>query len=340
MTDAKAGPRPTSLQARLKSLGLDWYIGAIVGMVVLASILPARGAAAPLVSDLTKAGIALVFFLHGAKLSQEAVLRGLLHWRLHGLVLATTFVLWPLLGLGAAGLPGWIVPAALAPGLVYLACLPSTIQSAIGFTAIGKGNVAAAVCGASVSNLLGMFITPLLVGLLLGAEGGGLSFSSFEAILLQLLAPFLAGQVLRRWIGGWISRHAKPLGLVDKVSILLVVYNAFSGAVVAGIWSKVTALDLVRLILVCLALLAISLGFMIWIARVRGFPKEDEIAIAFAGCNKSLAAGVPMAGVLFPAATVGFVLLPVMLYHQFQLMLCAVLAQRYAQRPLQEPSHD
>ena len=162
MTDAKAGPRPTSLQARLKSLGLDWYIGAIVGMVVLASILPARGAAAPLVSDLTKAGIALVFFLHGAKLSQEAVIRGLLHWRLHGLVLATTFVLWPLLGLGAAGLPGWIVPAALAPGLVYLACLPSTIQSAIGFTAIGKGNVAAAVCGASVSNLLGMFITPLL----------------------------------------------------------------------------------------------------------------------------------------------------------------------------------
>ena len=146
--------------------------------------------------------------------------------------------------------------------------------------------------------------------------------------------------MLRRWIGGWISRHAKPLGLVDKVSILLVVYNAFSGAVVAGIWSKVTALDLVRIILVCLALLAVSLGFMIWIARVRGFPKEDEIAIAFAGCNKSLAAGVPMAGVLFPAATVGFVLLPVMLYHQFQLMLCAVLAQRYAQRPPQEPSHD
>jgi sodium/bile acid cotransporter 7 len=339
VTDAGVGLQPR-LKAWLKTLGLDWYIAAIVGMVVLASVLPARGDAAPVVGNMTKAGIALVFFLHGAKLSPDAVLRGLLHWRLHGLVLATTFIFWPLLGLGAAALPGWIVPAALAPGLIYLACLPSTIQSAIGFTAIGRGNIAAAVCGASVSNLLGMILTPLLVGVLMGAEGGALSFSSLEAILLQLLAPFLAGQLLRRWIGHWIARHAKPLGLVDKVSILLVVYNAFSGAVVAGIWSQVSAVDLGRIIVVCLVLLAISLGSMIWIARARGFSKEDEIAIAFAGCNKSLAAGVPMAGVLFPAATVGFVLLPVMLYHQFQLMLCAALAQRYANRPLQEPPND
>lgn len=328
------------LRARLKTLGLDWYIAAIVGMVVLASVLPARGEAAPVVANLTKIGIAAVFFLHGAKLSPEAVLKGLLHWRLHGAVLATTFVLWPAVGLAASHLPGWIAPIALAPGLVYLACLPSTIQSAIGFTVIARGNVAAAVCGASVSNLLGMVATPLLVGLLMGAEGGALSFASFEAILLQLLAPFVAGQLLRRWIGGFIQTHGKRLGLVDRVSILLVVYNAFSGAVVAGIWSKVSALDLARIIVLCLILLALSLGFMIWLARARGFTKEDEIAMAFAGCNKSLAAGVPMAGVLFPAATVGFVLLPVMLYHQFQLMLCAVLAQRYAQRPLQEPSHD
>lgn len=328
-----------ALKAWLKALGLDWYIAAIVGMVVLASVLPARGAAAPIVGDLTKAGIALVFFIHGAKLSQEAVVRGLLHWRLHGLVLATTFIFWPLLGLGAAALPAWLLPAALAPGLVYLACLPSTIQSAIGFTAIGRGNVAAAVCGASVSNLLGMVATPVLVGLLLGAEGA-LSFSSLQAILLQLLAPFVAGQVLRRWIGDWVQKNAKTLGLVDRGSILLVVYNAFSGAVTAGMWSKVSAFDLARIVLVCLVLLALTLGLMIWIARVRGFSKEDEIAIAFAGCNKSLAAGVPMAGVLFPAATVGFVLLPVMLYHQFQLMVCAALAQRYGRRPLEEPVHD
>ncbi|MET3527320.1 bile acid:sodium symporter family protein [Phenylobacterium koreense] len=329
------------LRARLKTLGLDGYIAAIVGMVVLASVLPARGETADLVSWLTKAGIALVFFLHGARLSPDAVLKGLMHWRLHGVVLATTFLLWPAVGLGASHLPSWIVPMALAPGLVYLACLPSTIQSAIGFTIIGRGNVAAAVCGASVSNLLGMFVTPLLVGLLIGnSQGGGLSFGSFEAILLQLLAPFVAGQLLRRWISGWMLKHSKRLALADRGSILLVVCNAFSGAVVAGIWSKVSAVDLARIIVCCLILLALSLSFMIALARTRGFSKDDEIAMAFAGCNKSLAAGVPMAGVLFPAATVGFVLLPVMLYHQFQLMACAVLAQRYANRPLQEPSHD
>jgi solute carrier family 10 (sodium/bile acid cotransporter), member 7 len=316
----------------LKTLGLDWYIAAIVGMVVLASILPARGDAAPVVATATKIGIGLVFFLHGAKLSQKAVIEGLLHWRLHGVVFAITFLVWPALGLGAASLPAWLVPAALAPGVVFLACLPSTIQSAIGFTAIARGNVAAAVCGASASNLLGMGLTPLLAAFLLGAEGGGLSLSSFEAILLQLLAPFVAGQVLRRWIGDWVTRHGKRLTLVDRGSILLVVYNAFSGAVVAGIWSQVSGFDLARIVVLCLVLLALTLGLSIWIARVRGFSKEDEIAMAFAGCNKSLASGVPMAGVLFPAATVGFILLPVMLYHQFQLMVCAALAQRYARR--------
>ncbi|MDP3748673.1 MAG: bile acid:sodium symporter family protein [Phenylobacterium sp.] len=316
----------------LKNLGLDWYIAAIVGMVVLASILPARGEAAPVVATATKFGIALVFFLHGAKLSPDAVIKGLLHWRLHGLVLVTTFILWPLTGLGAAALPSWVLPAALAPGVVFLACLPSTIQSQIGFTAIARGNVAAAVCGASASNLIGMVATPVMAGVLLGAQGEGVSLASLQAILLQLLAPFLAGQLLRPWVAGFIQRHAKPFGLVDRGSILLVVYNAFSGAVVAGIWNQVTALDLARIMLICVVLLAMSLGFMVWVARTRGFSTEDEIAIVFGGSNKSLAAGVPMAGVLFPAATVGFILLPLMLYHQFQLITCAALAQRYAKR--------
>jgi solute carrier family 10 (sodium/bile acid cotransporter), member 7 len=316
----------------LQRLRLDPYIAAIVGMVALASILPARGEAASVVGWATKVGIALVFFLHGAKLSREAVVAGLTHWRLHAVVLTTTFVLFPLIGVGFARLPDWITPAPLAAGIIYLACLPSTIQSAIGFTAIARGNVAAAVCGASASNLLGIFVTPLLAALLLSAEGGGLSLSSAEAILLQLLLPFLGGQVARRWIGDWIKAHAKPLGLVDKGSILLVVYNAFSGAVVAGIWGQVSAIDLLRITLVCLALLALSLAWTIWIARKRGFSTADEATIVFGGSNKSLASGAPMAGVLFPAATVGFILLPVMLYHQFQLMICAALAQRYAKR--------
>ncbi len=322
--------------ARLRSLAtrlrLDPYILAILATVLVASILPARGQAADVVAVATKIGVALVFFLHGAKLSPQAVVAGIGHWRLHLLVLATTFALFPVAGLASAALPSWIVPAALAPGLIYLGCLPSTIQSAVGFTAIARGNVAAAVCGASASNLLGVAITPLLVGLLLSAQGGGLSWGAFEAILLQLLAPFVAGQILRRWIGGFIQRHAKQASLVDRGSILLVVYNAFSGAVAVGIWSQVSIPDLVRLTLVCLVLLAAFTAWTVWISRRLGFSTEDEITILFGGSNKSLAAGAPMAAVLFPAATVGFVLLPIMLYHQFQLMACAAIAAHYAKR--------
>lgn len=321
-----------AVRSALTRLRIDPYILAILATVVFASLVPAQGQAADLVAVATKIGVALVFFLHGAKLSPQAVVAGIAHWRLHLVVLATTFALFPVTGLFFSNLPGWIVPAALAPGLIYLACLPSTIQSAVGFTAVAQGNVAAAVCGASASNLLGVAITPLLVGTLLSAQGGGLSWGAFEAILLQLLAPFIAGQLLRRWIGGFIQRHAKQASLVDRGSILLVVYNAFSGAVAVGIWSQVSMGDLIRLSLICLVLLAASVVWTVWISRRLGFPRDDEAAILFGGSNKSLAAGAPMAAVLFPAATVGFILLPIMLYHQFQLMACAVIAGHYAKR--------
>src|SRR5690606_14740606 len=241
----------------------------------------------------------------------------------------------PIVGLGVSRLPAWIVPAALAPGIVYLTILPSTIQSAISCTAIARGNVAAAVCGASVSNLLGIVLTPLLAGLLLRNAGGALDAGSARSILLQLLAPFVLGQVLRPWIGGFMQRHAKPLSLVDRGSILLVVYGAFSAAVVAGIWSHVSAPDLARIVAVSLILLGASMALALWASRRSGFSVEDEAAILFAACNKSLAAGAPMAAVLFPPAVIGFVLLPVMLYHQAQLMVCAALAQRYAKRAIE-----
>ncbi|WP_365786778.1 bile acid:sodium symporter family protein [Phenylobacterium sp.] len=321
-----------AVRGALARLRIDPYILAILATVVFASLVPARGEAADVVAMATKIGVALVFFLHGAKLSPQAVVAGIAHWRLHLVVLLTTFALFPVAGLLFSSLPSWIVPAAVAPGLIYLACLPSTIQSAVGFTAVARGNVAAAVCGASASNLLGVAITPLLVGLLLSAQGGGLSWGAFEAILLQLLVPFIAGQLMRRWIGGFIQRHAKQTSLVDRGSILLVVYNAFSGAVAVGIWSQVSMGDLIRLSLICLVLLAGSVGWTVWISRRLKFPVEDEATILFGGSNKSLAAGAPMAAVLFPAATVGFILLPIMLYHQFQLMACAAIAGHYAKR--------
>ena len=320
--------RPGGLLSRLK---VDKYLLLIISMVVAASFLPARGEAAIGFGWATKVAIGLVFFLHGARLSREAVIRGLIHWRLHLVVLAATFGLFPLLCLGIAALPAWITPPALAGGIVFLGCLPSTIQSSIGFTVIARGDVAAAVASASASNLLGIVLTPILVGLLLHAKGA-FSADSAWAIVLQLLAPFVAGQLMRRWIADWVVGHAQLVQIVDRGSILLVVYTAFSGAVVEGVWSQIGALDLLRLLILCGVLLGAVLAATVFAARALGFGKEDEIAIVFCGSKKSLASGVPMAGVLFPAATAGLALLPLMLFHQIQLMACAVIAQRYAKR--------
>jgi sodium/bile acid cotransporter 7 len=312
-------------------LKIDRYLLLIVSMVVLASFLPARGEAAFVANWATKIAIGLVFFLHGARLSREAVIGGLTHWRLHLVVLAATFGLFPVLCLGLAALPAWIAPPALAGGLVFLGCLPSTIQSSIGFTVIARGNVAAAVAAASASNLLGILLTPILVGLLLHAKGA-VSASSAWAIVLQLLAPFVAGQVLRRWIGGFVSAHARLLQIIDRGSILLVVYTAFSSAVVEGVWSQIDGLDLFRLLLLCGILLAAVLAATWLTARALGFSKPDEIAIVFCGSKKSLVTGAPMAAILFAPAVAGLMIIPLMLFHQMQLMACAVIAQKYAAR--------
>jgi solute carrier family 10 (sodium/bile acid cotransporter), member 7 len=320
---------PPGLFARVK---VDWYLVLIIAMGALATVLPARGETAVWLGWITKAAIAVVFFLHGARLSDEAVIRGLTHWRLHLLVLASTFVLFPLLCLGLATLPAWITPPELAAGIVFLGCLPSTIQSSIGFTAIARGNVAAAVAAASASNLLGMLLTPLLVSVLLSAEGS-ISAASVWTIVLQLLLPFAAGQALRRWIGGWVAARNATLSKIDRGSILLVVYTAFSAAVVEGVWSRLSALDLLRLLLLCCVLLAAVLAATLLAARALGFDRADEIAIVFCGSKKSLASGAPMASALFPAATAGVALLPLMVFHQIQLMACAVIAQAYARRP-------
>jgi len=328
---SSAARRPGGVGRLFSKVKIDRYLPLIVTMVALASLLPARGAGAIAFGWVTKLAIGLVFFLHGARLSREAVIGGVTHWRLHLVVMSSTFVLFPLLCLGVAALPAWITPPALASGIIFLGCLPSTIQSSIGFTVIARGDVPAAVASASASNLLGMVLTPLLVSLLLHAQGG-ISSGQVWSIFLQLLAPFIAGQALRRWIGDWVRARGKVLGYIDRGSILLVVYTAFSGAVVEGVWSRIGAFDLVRLLVLCSLLLALVLAATVYAARSFGFSKADEIAIVFCGSKKSLASGAPMAGVLFPAATAGVALLPLMLFHQIQLMACAVIAQAYARR--------
>lgn len=311
------------------------FVLSLLGTVLLATVLPARGGFATFMGHLADAGIVLLFFLHGAKLSRDAIWQGLRNWPLHLAVLASTFLLFPAIGLGMVHLPG--MDPAWASGILFLTLLPSTVQSSIAFTAIARGNVAAAICSASFSNLLGIVLTPALVALVMqgagGAGGGsGVSLASIEGILLQLLAPFVLGHVLRPWIGDFVGRNKSLVTMVDRGSILLVVYTAFGAAVVEGLWSRVSPGDLGRLMLLCLLLLGAVLAATYLIARVMRLSPEDAIVLQFCGSKKSLASGVPMAGVLFPAAQVGVILLPVMLFHQIQLIACAMLARHYGER--------
>lgn len=313
---------------RLREL-IDPFLLLLLGTVALASLLPARGDGARIADGVADGGIVLLFFLHGAKLSRAAIWDGAKAWRLHLAVLATTFAVFPLLGLASQQIGA--VPDGMRAGLLFLTLLPSTVQSSIAFTAIARGNVAAAVVSASFSNLLGIVLTPLLVALLMQRTGSGnlISLASVEGIVLQLLLPFLIGHLARPWIGGFVARHKAMIGRVDRGSILLVVYAAFSAAVVEGLWQTVSAGEMALLAGLCVALLAIVLCFTWGLGRMMGLARAERIVLVFCGSKKSLATGVPMAGLLFPASSVGAILLPVMLFHQIQLMACAVLARRY-----------
>ncbi|MFF8828320.1 bile acid:sodium symporter family protein [Streptomyces sp. NPDC015131] len=311
---------------------IDPYILALLGTVALAALLPASGTAAEVTGGLSTGAVALLFFLYGARLSTREALDGLRHWRLHVTVLAATFVVFPLLGLAAAPLVPAVLTPALYGGLLFLCLVPSTIQSSIAFTSLARGNVPAAICAGSFSSLAGIVLTPLLAALLLPGSGGGLSADALVRIVLQLLVPFLAGQALRRWIGGFLARHRKVLGYADRGSILLVVYAAFSEGMVSGVWHRVTPGRLAALLGVEAVLLAVMLALTWYGAGRLGFGREDRIAIQFAGSKKSLAAGLPMASVLF-GAHASLAVLPLMLFHQMQLMVCAVIARRRAGDP-------
>jgi solute carrier family 10 (sodium/bile acid cotransporter), member 7 len=310
---------------------LDPFLLALAATVALAAIFPAHGAAADAASIAAKSAIALLFFLYGARLSPQQAWHGVRQWRLHLLVLATTFVLFPLLGLAARALVPAVLTSDLYHGVLFLCLVPSTVQSSIAFTSIARGHVSAAIVSASLSNILGIVLTPLLVVLLMDTSGAiRVDGSSIRDIVVQLLLPFGAGQLARPWIAGLITRYAALLKVVDRGSILLVVYTAFSMGVVQGIWGSVDVWRLILVSLVAAALLAVVLAVTTVIGRAARLDRGDAIVLLFCGSKKSLASGLPMALVLFPAATVGLTMLPLMIFHQIQLVVCAVIAARLA----------
>lgn len=310
----------------------DPLIVLIILAVILAVIAPARGDFAETFGQLTNVAIAFLFFLYGARLSTQEALNGLKHWRLHLTILAFTFVVYPLIGIALRPLTAFISHD-MYLGILFLTLVPSTVQSSVAFTSIAKGNVAGAIVSASTSNLVGVFITPALVMLLMGTGGGvHIDTSVFGEIALLLLAPFILGQLTRRWVGKFAQ--SKATKVVDRGSIAMVVYSAFSKGVVDGIWSSISIWELAFLV----AFAAILVAFMLWLTKKvsekLGFKRADTVAIEFCGSKKSLATGLPMASVIFASGgtSLGLLILPLMIYHQVQLMMCSWLASRYAQR--------
>ncbi|MCO8042093.1 bile acid:sodium symporter [Acinetobacter bohemicus] len=325
----------------LKLLALDRFTILLFVMILLASLLPVSGQAAQVFGWVTTAAIAILFFLHGAKLSREAVVEGIMHWRLHTLVFALTFALFPLLGLLAKPILQPMLGQELYWGFLFMCFLPSTVQSSIAFTSVANGNVAGAVCSASFSNLIGMFITPALVAFfILGqSEHDFDPTASIIQITLLLLVPFILGQVLRPWVYPQMMKMPKLVKVFDQGSILLVVYGAFSSAVVAGLWNEVSISTLLLLLLACSVLLTIVMLLSLYIPRWMGFNRADQKTAFFCGSKKTLASGVPMAQILFIGQPLGMIVLPIMIFHQIQLMVCGVVANLWAKEP-EEPAQE
>lgn len=320
----------------------DRFVLMMIGAVILALIIPGLGRPdGPLhLGVVTKIGIALIFFLHGAKLSPEKLATGVKLWKVHTLTQATTFILFPLLGALAYFALDGVLPDSLRLGFFFLSAVPSTVSSSVALTGMANGNVPVAVFNASLSGLIGLFLTPLIMAIVTITSSA--DFSILEAIkdiAQMLLLPFVIGQLARPWIGNFLERHASIVSGTDRSVILLIVFTSFAGSTHAGIWSAFSAFDLAFTTFIVLILLAIALILTTFLAKWFKLAAEDKTAAIFCGATKSLANGAPIAQILFAGTPdLGLIMLPLMLYHQLQLMVCATLAQRYARETTPETS--
>jgi sodium/bile acid cotransporter 7 len=320
----------------IKKIKKEWFLAGMVIAIGLATVSAPIGQSGGLIhlDQVTGIGIAIVFFLHGLGLSPKAIQAGVSNWKLHVYTQSATYLAYPLLWLLLGkGLLAYL-PQALAFGFCYLFVLPSTISSSVTMTSVGKGNVPGAIFNASLSSVLGVFLTPLLIQLFMGLEGVRLDMmASVISIAKLLLLPMIVGQLLRPFLFAWTERHKAVVGKVDKLVIILIVYNAFCDSVANGIWHNFSLATLAGAFVLCCVVLLVMVHLIQWGARRVGFVLSDEVAAVFCGTKKTLAAGVPMAKVIFGAdPNLGMLLLPIMLYHPIQIFYCAILANRYARQ--------
>jgi sodium/bile acid cotransporter 7 len=315
---------------------VDWFLLGMCVSVGLAFLVPEPGAQGGALHPelLNKLGVALIFFLHGLTLSVQALRRGTLLWRLHLVVQLATFLLFPLLGVCLLSVGGDLFSPPLAIGLFYLCALPSTVSSSVAMTAVARGNVPAAVFNATLSSLLGVFLTPLWLGLVLGAAGQPLPLGKVILDLcIWLLLPFAIGQLGRPVLGALAQRHKRYLARLDRLTILLLVYTSFCDSVQAGVWREQSLGSLLLVMACSMLLFAVVMACVTLLSRALGFEIEERIAAVFCGSKKTLASGVPMARLIFGAhPSLSLILLPIMIYHPLQLVICGWMAGRYAAR--------
>jgi sodium/bile acid cotransporter 7 len=320
----------------LKKLKIDWFLTGLLLAVLLAWVFPGPGAKGGwLHADLlNKAGVALIFFLHGVALSFHALKAGTLRWPLHLVVQLTTFFVFPVVGLIIYFLLRGAVGEDLRLGFFFLCALPSTVSSSVAMTAAARGNVPAAVFNATLSSLIGVLVTPLWMGLVMKTAGQSLPIGKVILdLILWLVLPLVCGQLCRPVLGAFVHRHKKGVHIADRLTILMLVYTSFSESTKQGVWTGQGAQTVILAVIGSAALFSLIMFVTGKICDRMKFPFDERITVLFCGSKKSLAAGVPMAQLMFGAHPgMGLLLLPIMVFHSVQLIICGWLAGKWAQR--------
>jgi len=307
---------------------IDPMVRLILAAMLLASVLPVDGALRAVVQGVADAAIFLLFLLYGLKLGRAEVRAGIGNLRL---LLPLTLWVFGVMGLAGWGLwqlsDGWVAPM-LALGFVYLGVLPSTVQSATVYSSLAGGNVASSVVAAALLNIIGVFVSAPLFSLLAGSAGGGVHAGTLVKVMTMMLLPFVIGQAAQGFAGAWVKTHNTTIGLLERGTIGLAVYVSFSSAGREGVWSRVDLPAWAVLALGCALLLLLGYGGSWLLGRALGLSRGDRVAMVFAGAQKSVAMGAPLAAVLFKPAVAGMILLPLLLYHLAQMIVAAPVAAR------------
>jgi sodium/bile acid cotransporter 7 len=310
---------------------IDPMVKLITCALLLATVLPVRGKSHEWAQLVANAAVFLLFLLYGLKLSRREVLAGLGNHRLLVPLVAWVF--------GAMSLAGWLlwnasigfVPTALALGFLYLGVLPSTVQSATAYSSLAGGNVASSVVAAALINIVGVFVSAPLFSVLAGSHAAAFHGEALVKVVTMLLLPFVIGQIAQGFTRTWVAGHKSLITFMDRASIGIAVYVAFSGAVEQGIWTRVDALGWIAVLLGCALAMVFGYGGAWLLGGLLKLPRGDRISLLFAGAQKSVAMGAPLATVLFAPAQAGIIILPLLVYHLVQMIVAAPMATRLRQ---------